>query len=81
VTKLLGVDCGHFPFWSSVREAKSLIAPVYPAMAVETNSGIAIVIPAWRLMKLINQEPLASEREAIEAKLDEQSGKADPYRE
>ena len=71
--RLLGVDCGHFPFWSNVLERRNLQAAAYSNMFVETNSGMAIIVPAWRLLRLINQEPLKSEREALERKLAEKS--------
>ena len=48
-------------------------APRISEAFVETNTGIAVVIPAWRLRALIHDEPLATAREtalrkAIEAR-------------
>jgi hypothetical protein len=71
--RLLGVDCGHFPFWSRVRTKPSPQAEVHQEMFVETNSGMAVIVPAWRLLRMFSQEPLASEREAIERRLDEKA--------
>lgn len=69
-SQFLGVDCGHFPSWSNVYNSKDKHSKKYEHMFVETNSGIAVVIPAWRLHHLLNQEPLVSEREAEERKRD-----------
>jgi GNAT superfamily N-acetyltransferase len=61
--RFLGVDCAHVPFWSQAREAPHSDAPRISETFVETNTGIAVVIPAWRLRALINDEPLATVRE------------------
>jgi hypothetical protein len=61
--KLLGIDCGHLPAWSPVcarRTRESRLENLW----VETNSGIAVVIPAWRLLLLLNDEKLAAARAA-----------------
>lgn len=66
--RFLGVDCAHLPFWSQARQAPRSDAPRIPEIFVETNSGIAVVIPAWRLKALINEENLAKDREHTLAK-------------
>lgn len=70
--KFLGIDCGHFPFWSNVYAERNKSSSCSPNMFVETNSGIAVVIPSWRVMRALNQEPLVSEREAEEVRLDKE---------
>jgi hypothetical protein len=35
-------------------------------MWAETNSGIAVVVPAWRLRRLIDEEQLMKDRELEE---------------
>lgn len=66
--RFLGVDCAHLPYWSQVREGPRADAPRIPQNFVETNSGIAVVIPAWRLKMLINGESLTKAREDALAK-------------
>ena len=57
VHRLLGVDCGHIPLWQSVFENK-----FRTKLRVESNTGIAVVIPAWRLLRLLNEDYLLTER-------------------
>ena len=76
--RLLGVDCGHLSFWSQARTKPNSHGLKIPETYVETNSGIAIIVPAWRLLRMFNQEPLASEREAIERRLDQENSSAIP---
>lgn len=51
---LLGVDAGHTrvkaPVWQGTEQV--------PGMAVRENSGMAIVVPAWRITDLLHSEPL-----------------------
>jgi hypothetical protein len=61
--RFLGVDCAHLPFWSQAQESRNRNATKIPNNWVETNSGIAVVIPAWRLKKLMNEDHLVKERE------------------
>ena len=60
--RFLGVNCGHMPFWSRVRDQKNHTSFIED-MWVETNSGIAVVIPAWRLLKLLNDPSVIAARE------------------
>jgi hypothetical protein len=69
--RLLGVDCAHLSFWSPVCEQKNR-GTVLSDMWVETNSGIAVIVPAWRLARLINGERLVKERDKVEQRLDEE---------
>lgn len=63
---LLGIDCAHLPFWSQARIRPHPDAEKVPDTFVETNSGIAVVIPAWRLMRLLQREDLVRERKQID---------------
>lgn len=65
IPKFLGVDCAHLPFWSGVCKHKDPRTRL-PEMWSETNSGMAVVIPAWRLLNLINLEHLVKERQREE---------------
>lgn len=48
---LLGIDCGHIPLWSTVRERDSISKMIDrdrdTNLRVEVNTGVAIVLPAW----------------------------------
>jgi hypothetical protein len=68
--KLLGVDCAHLPMWNPVRPSKSH-RETCDAQWVEINSGIAVVIPAWHLLRLINAPQFREEREEAERRRDE----------
>jgi hypothetical protein len=68
-SRFLGVDCGHLPHWSRVREKPTSQAQLYADMWTETNSGMAIIIPAWRLMRLITDDRLLRERERLDKEM------------
>jgi hypothetical protein len=63
-TMLLGVDCAHAPLWRTVVE-RDLKTPTQ--YRVDGNTGIAVVVPAWRLMALLNQEHLVEQRKREDA--------------
>jgi hypothetical protein len=63
--RFLGVNCGHLPFFGRGRERAAADAPLIPDLYVETSSGVAVVIPAWRLMALLNQDHLVQQREEL----------------
>ena len=59
---LLGIDFGHLPFWSPIRDGSkptNLIA--------ETNTGIAGVVPSWKIRQILDG-PTLSRRRALEDK-------------
>jgi hypothetical protein len=63
--RFLGVDFGHLPLYARVlRENRD--RAFEPPMWVEQNSGVAAVIPAWRLKQLIDDEEVARIREESE---------------
>jgi hypothetical protein len=65
----LGVDCGHLPFWSQARDQPNAAGDKINDTFTDTNSGISIVIPAWRIERLINDKRLMSERDRIDRTL------------
>ncbi len=67
---LLGIDCAHLPFWSPVCERQDRGTAIRD-MWVETNSGIAVVVPAWRLAALLNEPHLVRDREEEDRQLGE----------
>jgi hypothetical protein len=50
----LGVDWGNFPIYEKVREADWGKNPVEEGWVVRSNSGQAMVVPAWRLQELLD---------------------------
>jgi hypothetical protein len=56
---LLGIDWGHLPLWNSVYERDKETKTHYQ---VEANTGVACVLPAWRIMDVLNLEVLVKER-------------------
>ncbi len=66
---LLGVNWGHLNDWAPVCGNNKL--PVNPdpeLMQVKLNTGLATVVPAWKLAELLNSGSLAKDRNAIEDK-------------
>ena len=63
--RLLGVDCAHVPNWGTIKSTttgkKHEMLP--DDSAVELGSGMLAVIPAWKLLELLNREDLKSMRE------------------
>src|SRR5262245_13605302 len=55
----MGIDCAHVRFWTPVRESQDRGAPRVENMWVESNSDIAYVIPAWKILEVLNQDHLA----------------------
>jgi hypothetical protein len=64
---LLGVDWGHINDWQPVRDAGG--RPVNPsnpkAMQVKMNTGIMAVVPAWKLIELLDEGPVADRRREV----------------
>jgi hypothetical protein len=66
----LGIDWGHVPLWRSVHEQDKR-TPVADGHAVEMNTGIACVIPAWRILELLNNEEFVKQRKADDTRFTE----------
>jgi hypothetical protein len=71
VPRFLGVDCAHLPFWSAVCESRDPMRRV-PDLWSETNSGIAVIVPAWRLLKLLEEDHLVQARRREEIQISNQ---------
>lgn len=56
---LLGIDWGHVPLWKPVYEEDRETETDYE---VEANTGIACVVPAWRILQLLDHEELVMQR-------------------
>jgi hypothetical protein len=69
----LGIVCGHFHDWTRIRaRLKSTQEDV--ECEIEDNSGMAIVIPAWRIQELLETEELTRAR----AEAEEERRRASP---
>jgi hypothetical protein len=69
---LLGVDWGHLPIYEEVREKSG--KPIQENWRVRVSTGMAGVVPAWRLAGLLNTEELVSQRTEIEENLRNNEG-------
>jgi hypothetical protein len=58
--QLLGIDCGHIPKREKVVNGAGTPHP--QGWRVDTNTGMAVVIPAWRLYEFLNAEKLVVQR-------------------
>ena len=67
--KLLGIDCGHVLHYEDVLDA-SLKATGWK---VQSNTGMAIVIPAWRLYDLLHTEALTMQRKQKDKEYEEKA--------
>jgi hypothetical protein len=65
---LLGIDWGHVPLWKTVFRRLPKHAPSEKTklektdLRVEQNTGIACVLPAWRIMDVLNNSELEMKR-------------------
>jgi hypothetical protein len=58
--QLLGIDCGHIPKHEKVVNGAGTPHP--HGWRVDTNTGMAVVIPAWRLYEFLNSNDLVIQR-------------------
>ena len=61
---LLGVDWGHMPLTQPVLDEGCL--PVSEGWRIKSNTGMAAVVPAWKLLDLLNLEEVMEAREQSE---------------
>jgi len=73
-TWLLGIDAGNFPRFERVYEIKTIQdrkerkETDYKA---ENHSGFSIVIPAWKILDLLNSDRFAMERKKVDKELEQ----------
>jgi hypothetical protein len=65
----LGIDCGHVQKYEKV--VNGALIP-HPQWKVAGNTGMAIVIPAWRLLELLNTPELIMQRKNKDKKYQEE---------
>jgi hypothetical protein len=73
---LLGIDCGHLPAWDRVYERDK--SAKYDEFWVKRNTGVAAVIPAWRLRELLYTDELVKERKRLDKELKRAHDDSDP---
>ena len=56
---LLGIDCAHIPLWTPVYERDKETKTKYQ---VEANTGIACVVPAWKILEMLNEKDFVRAR-------------------
>jgi len=64
---LLGVDWGHVPLYEKVVDGRNISHP--HGWRVKSNTGMAAVVPAWRLNDLLNIKELVMQREKDDKEL------------
>ena len=69
---LLGVDWGHTPLTQPVLDENE--NPLSEGWKVTLNTGMAAVVPAWKLMDLLNVEEIVTARDQQEEIQKEQVG-------
>lgn len=62
----LGIDFGHIPLWNAVYKKDHKTKTEFE---VESNTGIAGVIPAWRLLELLEMPKLQKDRKREDTKI------------
>jgi hypothetical protein len=68
---LLGIDCAHIPLWRPVYEEDKRTKTTF---RVEANTGMSAVIPAWRILNLLNQRHLVKQREEEDTEITKRRG-------
>jgi hypothetical protein len=61
---LLGIDCGHLPKWQAVVDEGQ--KPIPQDYQVELNTGMMVVIPAWKIAGLLQDDSFVSERKGFD---------------
>jgi len=62
--RLLGIDCGHVPKYEKI--VNGALTPDPQGWKVNVNTGMAIVIPAWRLDDMLYRPELVMQRKQKE---------------
>ena len=63
---LLGIDFAHMPLWRPVYESDK---QTRTGGLVDANTGIACVVPAWKILELLSDEEFVKQREQTDAEL------------
>jgi hypothetical protein len=72
---LLGIDYGHLPITEMVRDSQTG-DPTPSGEYVRTNSGVMGVVPAWRLLELLNLPEVVAVRDKEEREIAETKRRA-----
>jgi hypothetical protein len=63
---LLGVDWGHLPIWRDLVHKGDKETKHPEAWGINSNSGMAGIIPAWKLSQLLHSEDLELQRKQLD---------------
>lgn len=63
-TQLLGIVWGHLDEYVGVLDNEN--RPIDPSWRVKYNTGMMVVVPAWRILELLEVDDLKTRREQIE---------------
>jgi len=82
---LIGIECGMFPYYYPVYEVQEKRGETIrsrteePRLEAKSHSGVAAVVPAWKLQELLNLEEFDMARKEEDEKLTrkKQSGRFD----
>lgn len=66
---LLGIDWGHIPIHKKIEHKQQHKWIELDEYRVEINSGIACVLPAWKILTLLNHPELLMERETEDRRI------------
>lgn len=66
---LLGLDWAHIHNYEGLLTDKETEAPAEPKRWVRANTGMAGVIPAWRILQLLDREDLVEQRTKDDEKI------------
>jgi hypothetical protein len=69
-TWLLGIDWGHLPVWDDVFDGNRKVG------RMQVSTGMAAVVPAWKLRNLLDKKEVEMARDKTEKKLAERHGGA-----
>jgi hypothetical protein len=74
---LLGIEVGYILDWSPVCDSagRPIMHGGTPAQQVQINTGMMVVVPAWRLVKLLLEGDPMAHRRTIEKQIREQEKK------
>ena len=61
---LIGIDWGHIPMWSPLCGSDE--TPIGAGTQVNINSGMACIVPSWRLLDLLMEDDVVQQRKNLE---------------
>lgn len=72
---LLGIDCEHIA-WREELFHKDKGKLIKTNFTVQSNTGMAFVVPAWKILDILNSNPLKEEREKDKEEMSQEESRA-----